>query len=368
MINITHISDPILLDTMPCNNINGRNYTITDTAITRVVYVMLENRSFDHMLGSLGFINPNIDGLQNAPSSIPENPHVSGSPQIQISLNSKTYATSNPTHNFLDVATQINGGAMDGFSYASQLTNKPTTDPNFMLSSEELPVMTELATMGAVFDKFFVSVPSGTNSNRAYSLTGTSHGSATAPPDVGPNYIKDTTYIDYLNERGISAGAYYTDDYWFYIYFDDLNTKEANRRNVREFVANFAEDVENDNLPQFTHLQPRAFTHGSRKPTWQMPTYSIDDAEQYLQEIYEILRASDRWNETLFLITYDEHGGFYDHVAPPSTNVPNPDGLNDSYVNFNFDSLGVRVPLLGELAERSEAKRGGAGLWKTPPP
>ena len=350
------------------NCINGRNYTITDTAITRVVYVMLENRSFDHMLGSLGFINPNIDGLQNAPSSIPENPHVSGSPQIQISLNSKTYATSNPTHNFLDVATQINGGAMDGFSYASQLTNKPTTDPNFMLSSEELPVMTELATMGAVFDKFFVSVPSGTNSNRAFSLTGTSHGSATAPPGVGPNYIKDTTYIDYLNERGISAGGYYTDDYWFYAYFNDLNTKEANRRNIREFVANFAEDVENDNLPQFTHLQPRAYTHGNRKPTWQMPTYSIDDAEQYLQEIYEILRASDRWNETLFLITYDEHGGFYDHVAPPSTNVPNPDGLNDNYVNFNFDSLGVRVPLLGELAERSEAKRGGAGLWKTPPP
>lgn len=68
-----------------------------------------------------------------------------------------------------------------------------------------------------------------------------------------------------------------------------------------------------------------------------------------IERIYESLRDSPQWNTTLFIITYDEHGGFFDHVAPPS--CPSPDGIvaNDvegSGLNFDFTRLGVRVPVI----------------------
>ena len=64
-----------------------------------------------------------------------------------------------------------------------------------------------------------------------------------------------------------------------------------------------------------------------------------------MKEVYDALRASPMWNETLLLVTYDEHGGFFDHV-PPLNNVPNPDGLNTTNPPFNFTRIGVRVPAI----------------------
>lgn len=64
-----------------------------------------------------------------------------------------------------------------------------------------------------------------------------------------------------------------------------------------------------------------------------------------MKNVYEALRNGPKWNETLFIITYDEHGGFYDHVHPPQNGVPNPDGKKNSD-GFNFDRLGIRVPTI----------------------
>jgi len=69
----------------------------------------------------------------------------------------------------------------------------------------------------------------------------------------------------------------------------------------------------------------------------------VAEGEKFIKRIYEALRASPVWNETLFIITYDEHGGFYDHVPTP-LKVPNPDGLNSSNPEFNFTRIGVRIP------------------------
>ena len=67
----------------------------------------------------------------------------------------------------------------------------------------------------------------------------------------------------------------------------------------------------------------------------------------FVKEVYEILRASPQWNQTLFVITYDEHGGFYDHVATPVSGVPSPDGIvGPEPFLFGFDRLGVRVPTI----------------------
>ena len=70
--------------------------------------------------------------------------------------------------------------------------------------------------------------------------------------------------------------------------------------------------------------------------------------EQYIKDIYESLRNSPQWNDTLFVITYDEHGGFYDHVSPPQKDIPPPGDGESSYPTtyFKFDRLGVRIPTL----------------------
>jgi len=80
-------------------------------------------------------------------------------------------------------------------------------------------------------------------------------------------------------------------------------------------------------------------------PTWQHPSASVSEGERLIKEVYEAIRKSSYWNEVAFIVTYDEHGGFYDHVAPPQTGVPSP----DHYVapnGFKFDRQGIRVPMV----------------------
>ena len=77
------------------------------------------------------------------------------------------------------------------------------------------------------------------------------------------------------------------------------------------------------------------------------PSHDVYEGQMFVKEVYEILRRSPQWNETLLVITYDEHGGFYDHVATPVRGVPSPDGIvgSEPYL-FGFDRLGVRVPTI----------------------
>lgn len=77
----------------------------------------------------------------------------------------------------------------------------------------------------------------------------------------------------------------------------------------------------------------------------QHPDHSVREGERLMKNVYEALRKSPKWNETLFIITYDEHGGFYDHVSPPQEGVPSPDGKDNIY-GFDFKRLGLRVPTI----------------------
>lgn len=77
------------------------------------------------------------------------------------------------------------------------------------------------------------------------------------------------------------------------------------------------------------------------------PSHDVYQGQMFVKEVYETLRASPQWNETLFVITYDEHGGFYDHVTTPVRGVPSPDGIvGPEPFLFKFDRLGVRVPTI----------------------
>jgi len=114
-------------------------------------------------------------------------------------------------------------------------------------------------------------------------------------------------------------------------------------KNVGELPA-FFDDVKAGKLAQFTVLQPR-MTSTDGAPTWQHPDASVKAGEALYKQIYEALRASPFWDKLAFMITYDEHGGFYDHVAPPQEGVPSPDGVLAPN-KFAFDRLGIRIPSL----------------------
>jgi len=106
----------------------------------------------------------------------------------------------------------------------------------------------------------------------------------------------------------------------------------------------FIDNVKKGKLDQVTFLQPRMTSHNG-PPTWQHPDALVSAGEHLYKQIYETLRNSPFWNKLAFIITYDEHGGFYDHVSPPQDGIPNPDNINANN-GFKFDRLGVRVPTI----------------------
>lgn len=96
-------------------------------------------------------------------------------------------------------------------------------------------------------------------------------------------------------------------------------------------------------MPQFTWVEPAYFSTAKQPATDQHPDHDVSLGEEVVKNIYEALRASPIWEDSVLMITYDEHGGFFDHVKPP-VNVPNPDGKVATDDPFDFTRLGVRIP------------------------
>jgi len=150
------------------------------------------------------------------------------------------------------------------------------------------------------------------------------------------------SYFDFLGEHSITWSGYYQKDPWALFYFEDTNTP-ANSVHMRE-MKHFFEDLQQENLQQFSFLQPQMLTHLT-PPNWQHPDASVKEGERLIKSVYEAIRNSTYWEKVAFIITYDEHGGFYDHVTPPQVGIPSPDGIVASD-GFTFDRLGIRVPVV----------------------
>jgi phospholipase C len=100
-------------------------------------------------------------------------------------------------------------------------------------------------------------------------------------------------------------------------------------------------------LPPLTVIEPRYFDLVGLPANDDHPSHDVANGQMLVKEVYESLRASPQWNETLLVITYDEHGGFFDHVKTPFVNIPSPDGnTGPAPYFFKFDRLGVRVPTI----------------------
>ena len=197
---------------------------------------------------------------------------------------------------------------------------------------EALPVLSALATGYAVCDQWFASVPTETLPNRAFVCAGTSQGHM----DDKTHTFTSPTIFGLLEAASLGWAVYgYDAEPLTKSTFTQIATAAASH--FGEFT-DFQAAAAAGTLPPYTFLEPSWSSTGNS----QHPNYDVALGEQLIHDVYEALRAGPGWPGTLLVITYDEHGGCYDHVPPPWGAVP-PDSDSGEF-SFGFDRFGVRVP------------------------
>lgn len=319
--------------------------------IKTIVVLVLENRSFDHMIGWMkNSINPKINGVTGQEcNSVSTNSTI----QVKESIcytNDAEYVDPDPGHSFEDVEQQVFGSgsipSMSGFvqqALSLSLNLSQTVMKGF--KPENVPIYAALVGEFAVFDRWFSSIPGPTQPNRLFVYSATSHGSTSHVKTQLASGYPQHTIFDSLHMSGVDFGIYYQNIPTTLFYKNLRRLKYISK--FHQFDFKFKKDARNGKLPNLTVIEPRYFDIVGLPANDDHPSHDVANGQILVKEVYESLRSSPQWNETLLIITYDEHGGFYDHVQTPYLNVPSPDGnTGPPPYNFNFDRLGVRVPTI----------------------
>ncbi len=377
--------------------------------IEHVVVLMLENRSYDHILGWLysdnnsprNFIpedtDPTHHGLTDEilPFYVNEvrddqgnlifsSPPIKGVPSVADGkyLNSPQFF---PYETFPHILKQMysdpsnNEPTMKGFlqDYASSWWQSDWQGDITRISAimesyteEELPIIYNLARHYAVSDEWFCSVPTDTNPNRAFLACGTSEGQIVNGPLTRSLFYSDTIW-NRLTElspdtswkifwqanflTGIISGPYTGPN--SYVAMNKIPDLESHY----ESIADFHERARNGTLPSFSFIEPEMqatceiiaglpfqglhnfrFMIGTQGNDMHPPS-DVRTTETLIANIYTSLIANkEAWEKTLLIITFDEHGGTFDHVPPPQATPPDSHFEN----GFMFDRYGVRVPTI----------------------
>jgi phospholipase C len=338
--------------------------------INRFVVLMLENRSFDHLFGYLKSSNPNVAGL-NGDESNQKDPTSPASPGVKVSRASSFVMRFDPGHEFYDVQIQLYGPLPNTASDLPPIANpphQPAPMTGFVSSAiqavdysgdevqvmecfqpDQLPVLTTLANEFSLFNFWYSSLPGPTWPNRFFIHAATSGGLSDSPTNTqileGFSFEGGTIY-DRLDDAGKD----------WRIYHDGLpqtaGISDLRDEYINPFTKNFQgiddffEDVKNGDLSDYNFIEPRYDTGNNYLDGNSMhPLNDIRKGEELVKRVYESIRNSKYWQDTMLIITFDEHGGFYDHQSPP---IAVPTGDDTKYANiaeaFLFNHLGIRVP------------------------
>lgn len=321
--------------------------------IKTIVILVMENRSFDHIFGWIKKTRPDIDGLTGQEFNY-VNASDPNSPKILVT-NKANFVDSDPGHSIQAIQEQVFGSnttffdpaPMNGFAQQADKMGVDGLAETVMsgFKPEFLPVYTELANEFAVFDKWFASVPASTQPNRFFVHSATSHGASSNVRKDLIHGFPQKTIFDSLDENDLSFGIYYQNVPTTMFFKSLRKLKHVNK--FHDFDLKFKRDAKNGKLPNYVVMEQRYFDIKHFPANDDHPSHDVALGQNFVKEVYETLRSSPQWKEMAFLITYDEHGGFYDHVPTPVSGVPNPDGIigPDPYY-FRFERLGVRVPTL----------------------
>jgi phospholipase C len=318
--------------------------------IKTIVFCMMENRSFDHALGYLGLDGKKkIEGLQSASAWQDGWINMSGGKPFALTRLSLKDPIGDPPHGFESIKVQLDtpskgNPGMGGFveAYVQRVDKKanPYTPGAVMgyYDADSVPTFDFFARNYCICDHWFAALPLGTQANRLMAMAGESK-------------IRDNEFglppqrlvYDWLNGNGVKWRAYQSGDYfpffslmdkWAYQILGSLVFGGPFKR-----FSKFKQDWPNmsKKMPQVIFIEPEYSDGPNSKPNDDHPPTSIAPGQVFLREVYETLIGSpERWASTLFIITYDEHGGFFDHVPP----IKIPGKAKDEL----FDRSGPRVP------------------------
>lgn len=318
--------------------------------IQHVVVLMLENRSFDSMLGRLYPNDPDFNGL-----TLNEFNNYGGSGFGVWNNPGMTPATAcmpdpDPGEFFTDMNFQLFGsvGRLDdpehpptmcGFAenYATQAKGAASAVMHYF-TPEQVPVISSLAKAFGVCDCWHASAPCQTWPNRFFTHTGTSLGYV--DNKTFPIPFRAPSIFSRLEDQGKNWRVYFHDMPQSMLLRDVWSLATLHYRFFSQFLA----DASQGALPNYSFIEPGYFMDlfDNFMPNDEHPPHNVVHGEKLIADVYNAVRSSQCWKSTLLIITYDEHGGCYDHVPPPEA-VP-PDGIVTPPSNFNFNTYGVRVP------------------------
>jgi phospholipase C len=337
--------------------------------IQHVFVLMLENQSFDHMLGFSGLTGTDastgattkINGLSGTESNAFHGQTFSVSPGAPDRM------PADPGHEFSNVLVQLCGQeasypfggaypAINNSGYiASYVGSGGGSSPGVLMdcySPTQLPVLHALAAEFVVCDNWHSSMPGPTWPNRMFIHAASSSGLDHSPAieeiadweTLAGFSFQNGTIFDALQKKGVTRRLYGGDDFPMVsalkgIHLDDIRP-----------YSHFAGDLEQATYPfGYVFIEPSYdVANDYRNGTSQHPLADVNRGEALIKATYEAIRGSAIWDSSLLIITWDEHGGFYDHTIPGDAVAPGDTSPESSHNNsgFTFEKYGPRVAAL----------------------
>jgi phospholipase C len=335
--------------------------------IQHVFVLMLENRSFDHLLGFSGL--QGTDAATGAPTKIngllgPESNTFNGQ-AFPVTPGALYRMPVDPGHEFTSVLVQLCGPAAKyqnagpyppinnrGYvdSYVSSGGGNDPADLMKCFTSAQLPVLNALASEFVICDNWQASMPGPTWPNRMFVHAASSGGLDHSPTSAeilewetlnGFRFANGSIF-DALELKGIKRCLYAGDDFPMVAALKGIQLGD-----IRQF-SDFAGDLAESSFPfSYVFIEPSYdILNDYKSGTSQHPLADITQGEALIKATYEAIRNSAVWPSSLLIITWDEHGGFYDHAIPPSAVAPGDTAPNSKYnqTGFTFEQYGPRVP------------------------
>lgn len=337
--------------------------------IQHIFVLVLENRSFDHMLGFSGITGTDAETQQQSAirglSGTESN--AVGDRAFTVIRGADYTMPSDPHHEFDSVLLQLCGSGVNyphGGKYppiddsgfvASYISSSGGSDPGEVMkcySPEQLPVLVALAKEFAVCDNWHASLPGPTLPNRMFVHAASSGGLDHSPSTVeiiewesiAHFAFPNGTIFDILQANGITRRLYAGDDFPMASALKGISLDD-----IRHY-SQFVNDLQQPSFPySYVHIEPSYdVLNNYKNGTSQHPLGDVRRGEALIKSTYEAIRNSSYWPNSMLIITWDEHGGFYDHalpgpaIAPGDTTPDNPHNQN----GFTFEQYGPRVPTL----------------------
>jgi phospholipase C len=302
------------------------------SGIDNIVVLVMENRSFDHYLGWL----PGANGQQAGLSYVDSNGVTQSTYRLQVR---QGCGMDDPDHSYSGGRVQFNNGACDGFAKTT-----PDTFPLGYYTREDLPFYggsqgkQGLVDVATTFDHWFCSILSSTYPNRYYT-----HAGRTERLDNTMATTAMPTIWDQLAAADVSA-TYYFSDLPFLALWGEKYIPIS--RHIEDFFAQAASGT----LPAFSYIDPFFLGEDQGGSNDDHPHADIWRGQAFVSLVAQAIVNSPQWSRTALVVTYDEWGGFFDHVPPPQL----PDDRPTGSVDFDHSQAGFRVPafVLSPFAKR----------------